>query len=543
MSGLFVIDEEGLKNNPNLHFDPQNAAAHLNDSHQSFQMLKEGLTPEQVEILENVTQVDGFNVDGKDDDITESAELIDPETGEVIDINDGDYTLDELGFIDPTRLKTLVMEAFYSFKMESARNAIVQRYNELAAKKIQLTSKGNIGKLEADNVNSLLDGSLYDNIVMESFTKEPTKVNFNIVMEEVDAGKAALAAGATIISVTLLYKLVKWWMNVWNKNGAANKSIGDNVKTITERGARLRSGDGIILNNQSATKELKQLIEKEKAANINSSDLNEAISKLQQGEISKEDSKKIAELIVDRTARIGFNSVYSNFWQSILTATASDGIAVNKAYADATKVACDSAAALLSLTTARLEKIRNTPPNEAVPNSNESEYNQHIANINSWAKVNGFQSGINPDNYQENTNNFFNHVTTKVTKSIPTPEKLDLSKFNVESFTSETFGSINEDLTATMNSFLEDLEKTGGKEEGKVKIMGKSFGKGSGNVEGGSVNKGDDIQKDTRIREYNRAGEVFRGTMNVMRTLHSVRNNLGKGLQALNKATEILDSN
>lgn len=541
MTGLFMLDEEGLKNNPNLHFDPQNPSAHLDVNHPNFKELKKGLTPEQIEILENVTQVDGFEVDGSDE-VDESMELIDPDTGEVVDLMGGEFTLDELGFIDPSRLKTLVMEAFYNYKMNNALNLINSRYDELHQKQLSLSVRGAIGSLEADNVNTLLSGSLYDSLIMESFTKEPTRVNFNLVMEEVDAGKAALAAGATVIGVALLYKLVKWFMNVWNKNGAANQSIGDNVKTITERGARLASANDIILNNQQATAELKKLIDRAGKSNINTSELNTALSSISDAEMSREQSKKVAGILLDVGARVRLGNTYSNFWQSWLTNAAVGGVAVNKAYGDATKNACDSAAALLSMATGRLEKIRNTPANEVIPDSNESEYNQHISNIDNWAKLNGFTSGIASGNFQETTNNFTNHVMERVTKTIPLPQKLDTTKANFQIFSSETFGSINEDLSKTMSEFLSDLEKTGGKEEGKIKVLGKSFGEGSGNVAGGAVNKGDNVQKDTRIREYNRAGEIFRGTMNVMRALHTVRNNLGGGLRALEEAGSVLDA-
>ena len=89
MPSLFhIIDEESLSKNPNLKFDPQNPSAHLQIDHPKFQELKEGLTPEQIEILETVTQVDGFEVDednrvSDDDDL----ELVDPMTGELEKFN------------------------------------------------------------------------------------------------------------------------------------------------------------------------------------------------------------------------------------------------------------------------------------------------------------------------------------------------------------------------------------------------------------------------------------------------------------------------
>ena len=211
---LHVIDEESLSKNPNLKFDPQNPSAHLQPEHPKFQELKEGLTPEQIEILETVSQVDGFDVEEEnrvsdDDDL----ELVDPMTGELEKLNADEYTLDELGFIDPTHLKKITMEAFNTERLDHINGLIQDRYNELNAKGAELFHKRLISRLEANNVNALLGGTLYDNVVMESFTQYPTVVNYNVVMEEIDAGKAALAAGGAIIGVTILYKLVKWFLN------------------------------------------------------------------------------------------------------------------------------------------------------------------------------------------------------------------------------------------------------------------------------------------------------------------------------------------
>lgn len=540
MPSLFhVIDENSLKNNPNLKFDPQNASAHLNESHPTFAQLKDGLKPEQIELLESVTQVDGFNVDGSDDG-DEKLELIDPETGELVDIADGQYTLDELGFIDPTHLKTLVMEAFYSLKLEHANSLINQRYDELHGKHINLAKAGYVGKMEANNVNMLLGGGLYDNVIMESFTREPTKTNFNVVMEEIDAGKAAMVAGGAVIGAALIYKLIKWFMNTWNKNGTANQSIGDNIKTMTERSARLESAADIIITAQKATQELKTLIANTSNNNIDKNTLNAALTKInkQDPQQDKQFAAELAKLIISSKIQVAMANTYSNLWQAWLTSTPSNNVTVNKAFGVATKAATDAAAAIISLSVSRLEKIRNTPANVTISDSVDTEYAKHVSSIDAWAKMCGFSSGVVMANIQETTNNLANHVLEHVVKPIPIPAGIKITSSNIQIFDVETFGAINEDLTETVGNFAEDLKKTGGTE--KKKFMG--LGAGTGEIEGGSVDKGGDVQKDTRVREYNKSAEMFRGAMNVMRSLHSVRNSIGRGLKTINDQMAIIDS-
>ena len=254
MPSLFhIIDEESLSKNPNLKFDPQNPSAHLQIDHPKFQDLKEGLTPEQIEILETVTQVDGFEVDDDkrvDDDV--DMEFIDPDTGELEKFNADEFTLDELGFIDPSNLKKITMEAFNTERLDHINGLIQDRYNELSAKGAELFHKRLVSRLEANNVNALLGGTLYDNVVMESFTQYPTVVNYNVVMEEIDAGKTALAAGGAIIGVTILYKLIKWCLNAWNKNSVASGAIGANIKAIQERKDRLENATDVIKTAQDA---------------------------------------------------------------------------------------------------------------------------------------------------------------------------------------------------------------------------------------------------------------------------------------------------
>lgn len=544
MPSLFhIIDDESLSKNPNLKFDPQNPSAHLQHEHPKFQELKEGLTPEQIEILETVTQVDGFEVD-EDNRVDDDAdmEFVDPNTGELEKFNADDFTLDELGFIDPANLKKITMEAFNTERLDHINGLIQDRYTELSAKGAELFHKRLVSRLEANNVNALLGGTLYDNVVMESFTQYPTVVNYNVVMEEIEAGKAALAAGGAIIGVTILYKLIKWCLNAWNKNAVASGAIGANIKAIQERKDRLENAGDVIKTAQeafakaqakfaAATKEGEGISKKEEKK------YRDLITKINKPEnlTDNNTAKEFLKALADVKARANLAPVYSNLWISILTSSGvsvgSGTMQVNQDFVTKMIGAMNACQSISNAAQAKLENINDTPPNEAVDSDKDQTYKQGVQTIKVFAAACGFT--LNEANFNSSAPEFGNHViaqiTAKVDKDIP--EKPTQASFSM--FTEDTFSVITEEFTKQVEAFGKTLTELAGSEGYLKGTIGKKESK---------VDVGAGVQKDSRLTEYNKASMHFRGAMNVLRAIHSIRNNVGRGLVAINDGYDFLEN-
>ncbi len=544
MPSLFhVIDEDSLSKNPNLKFDPQNPSAHLQPEHPKFQELKEGLTPEQIEILETVSQVDGFDVEEEnrisdDDDL----ELVDPMTGELEKFNADEYTLDELGFIDPTHLKKITMEAFNTERLDHINGLIQDRYNELNAKGAELFHKRLISRLEANNVNALLGGTLYDNVVMESFTQYPTVVNYNVVMEEIEAGKAALAAGGAIIGVTILYKLVKWFLNAWNKNAVASGAIGANIKAIQERKDRLENAADVIKTAQDAFTKAQAKFNKDVSDSPamtakEEKKFRDLISKINKPENISDDNtaKEFLKAFADAKARANLVPVYSNLWVSILTnsgvSVGSGTVQVNQDFVTKMIAAMNACQSICNAAQAKLENIRDTAANATVDSDKDQTYQQGVQAIKVFAGACGFT--LNEANFNSSAPEFGNHVITQITAKVDKeiPEKPTQANFSM--FTEETFAVITDEFMKQVNDFGETLKDLAGK-DGK-------FGTNWGKTES-KVDVGDGVQKDSRLTEYNKASMYFRGAMNVLRAIHSIRNNVGRGLVAINNGYDFLEN-
>lgn len=544
MPSLFhIIDDESLSKNPNLKFDPQNPSAHLQQEHPKFQELKEGLTPEQIEILETVTQVDGFEVD-EDNRVDDDAdmEFVDPNTGELEKFNADDFTLDELGFIDPANLKKITMEAFNTERLDHINGLIQDRYTELSAKGAELFHKRLVSRLEANNVNALLGGTLYDNVVMESFTQYPTVVNYNLVMEEIDAGKAALAAGGAIIGVTILYKLIKWCLNAWNKNAVASGAIGANIKAMQERKDRLENAGDVIKTAQeafakaqakfaAATKEGEGIGKKEEKK------YRDLITKINKPEnlTDNDTAKEFLKALADVKARANLAPVYSNLWVSILTSSGvsvgSGTMQVNQDFVTKMIGAMNACQSICNAAQAKLENIRDTAANATVDSDKDQTYAQGVQAIKVFAAACGFT--LNEANFNSSAPEFGNHVITQITAKVDKdmPEKPTQANFSM--FTEDTFSVITDEFTKQVEAFGKTLTELAGSEGYLKGTIGKKESK---------VAVGAGVQKDSRLTEYNKASMHFRGAMNVLRAIHSIRNNVGRGLVAINNGYDFLEN-
>ena len=538
---LHIVDTDSLEKDPNLKFDPQNASAFLNNDHPKFQELKEGLTPEQIEILENVTQVDGFELKDHDEKILNGdEEFIDPDTGEKIKLDDTDLTLDDLGFVDPSKLRTLTLEAFYHFEAYELQQKISGAYGELSTLSKELARTGYVSRLQADNINGLLGGGLYDNVVMESFTKLPTKTNFNLVMEEVDHAKAALAAGAGVVGAAVLYKLIKWFLNSWNKNAVASGSIAGNIKNMQERAERLKNSTDII---NTANTALAQTIQDLKNSGELNNSLKPFLTKLQ-GMQNVSDQNQAMQLMGELEKAVSIKALkpyYSNMWLSISTGqqvqVGSGSFIANQAFFAAIPLVIGACKELQNIVNSQVENIRTTGADKAIQDK-DTEYKKALDSFKQFGGIVGYTQ--QSDNVFEYCNGMMNHILQNIVaplsdsfiiKDVPNAQKMQVVN-------AEAWNNVDDDYEKEVSDFQESITSLNGK-EGKAGV----FGIGAKAAEPDKVQQGNDVQKDSRIAEYEKITQAFRGSMCVMRALLAIRNNLGKGLAALNKETEKLYGN
>lgn len=533
---LHILDTDSLEKDPNLKFDPQNASAHLNDNHPTFQDLKEGLTPEQVEILENVTQVDGYELrDQQEHTLNGDEEFIDPETGEKIKIEDTDLTLSDLGFVDPQQLRVLTMEAFYNFNTMELYQTTMGAYGELARLQRQVGKAGFISRVQANNINAAMGGGLYDNVVMESFTQLPTKTNFNLVMEEMDTAKTAMAVGGAIVGATILYKLIKWFMNSWNKNAVASGSIAGNIKNIQERRERLNNSSDIINKANTA---LAQTIEDLKRSGEMKNEMRDFLSKIQSMK-NVNDQQAAINLLGQLELGVAINAikpVYSNLWLSLSTGqqvkVGGGSLIVNKAFFDSIPLAIGTCKEIQNLVNSQIENIRTTGADKAIQDK-DAEYKKALDTLKQFGQIMGYtQTAEKIDEY---CNGLMSHILQNVVaplgdnimiKDVPKPEQLNV-------INPEAWANVNDDYEKDVAEFQKRITDLTGREEvknwmGQVKQAGQQD----------TVNQGNDVQRDSRLAEYEKLTHAFRGSMLVMRALLALRNNVGRGLTALNQASE-----
>lgn len=533
---LYQLDTDSLEKDPNLKFDPQNASAHLPHYHPEFQKLKEGLTPEQIEILENTTQVDGFDLkDTEEHLLNGDEEFIDPDTGEVIKLTDADLTLADLGFVDPTQLRTLVMEAFYNHAAYELQDKVQSAFGELTQIQQQLRRTGFISRVQANNINTVLGGGLYDNVVMESFTQLPTKTNFKIVMEEVDTAKTALAVGGTIVGATILYKLIKWFLNSWNKNAVASGSIAGNIKNIQERKERLKNSDDIINKANTA---LAQTVQDLKRSGELKNEMREFLAKIQSME-NVSDQNQALKLMGDLEKGVAINALrpyYSNLWLSLSinqqVKVGGGNFIANKAFFDAIPLAIGACKEVQNIVNAQIENIRTTGADKAIQDK-DSEYKKALEVFKQFGGIVGYNQ--NSDKLDEYCNGLMSHILQNVVaplgdnivvKDAPTAEQIQV-------INPDAWANVNDDYEKDVVEFQKRITELTGKEEVKTWLGGV---KEAGQPD--LVNQGGDAQRDSRLAEYEKLTQAFRGSMSVMRALLAIRNNVGRGLTALNNASE-----
>lgn len=242
-------------------------------------------------IIEEVVGVDGDDDESEEEELREEREMknlfeqlyeIDPDTKEVFvkgsayDLKQWDEDMVCFTFGDPERV--IALEAAISpgerylsrcFDKLSTKHSqladVVRRHsNSLRAK--------TISKAFAQDFKQVM-GYPLPNIHMESFTAFPSSTNYSIAMEEMSNQQIALAAGASLAGIAVVYKLVQWFAKALNKNSLATGSISKNFQAYAERRETLRNMPADLKkakeNMSTALAEVKQSFGDNNDPNIN----------------------------------------------------------------------------------------------------------------------------------------------------------------------------------------------------------------------------------------------------------------------------------
>lgn len=210
-------------------------------------------------IIEEVVAVDGDDEEDEEEELRDEREMktlfeqlyeIDPDTKEVFvkgsayDLKKWDEDMVCFTFGDPERVIALeaaispgeryLSKCFDRLAMKHSQLAdVVRRHsNNLRAK--------TISKSFAQDFKQVM-GYPIPNVHMESFTVMPSPTNYNIAMEEMTNQQMALAAGAGIAGVAVIYKLIQWFARALNKNSLATKSISENFQAYADRREMLKN--------------------------------------------------------------------------------------------------------------------------------------------------------------------------------------------------------------------------------------------------------------------------------------------------------------
>lgn len=507
---LHIVDIEGLEKNPNLKFDPQNAASFLDPEHPGFKEMALGLTPEQIEVLQSTTQVAGYDDPYEGEDVLHGGEtFLDPDTGEEIKLNDSDITFDDIGFVDPEKLRSITLEAFHNPRFYGLDKSINTKRRELESLRLHLESRGLISNLDAQNVNNALGGLLFGNVIMESFTKQPTKCNFKVVMEEVSHAQTALAAGGAIVGATILYKLVKWFLNSWNRNGGAGSSIAQNIQAIRDRGPMLKAQDNVV-----------------KTANIA---LNKASAdfKKELGNLSEVTDIQQAIKIVERVEKEALKNTFSNLWLSIATSStvnvAGGTFQANNAFfKQVIPSAIDACLNLQNVINNQVEIIRTSSADKTIQ-PKDDDYNRALESFKAFGKACGYT--VESNDIYEYATGLMRHISDNIVKVFGDVKQITKvpSADSVGIIEPDAFNKVDDNYLKTVSSFKDEIQG--------LQNVGGTLGLNNGMDK---TKEGKAVQRSSKVSEYEKLSKAFRAEMCILRGILNIRNNIGKGLNALN---------
>ncbi|MGB4899110.1 MAG: hypothetical protein WBP57_11910, partial [Ignavibacteria bacterium] len=161
------------------------------------------------------------------------------------------------------------------------------------------------------------------NVHMESFTSQPSSTNYSIAMEEMTGQQTALAAGAGLAGIAIIYKLIQWFAKSLNKNTLATNSITENIKAYSERKEMLKNMPSDMAKLKANVENaLKELINADNAADTK--DMNAAIANLQK-KFSQNDGEGAFDEVVLLSLQKKLKGKLTPFMLGILEATINYG--------------------------------------------------------------------------------------------------------------------------------------------------------------------------------------------------------------------------
>ena len=210
-------------------------------------------------IIEEVVGVDGDDDEDEREELREEREMknlfeqlyeVDPDTKEVFvkgsayDLKKWDEDMVCFTFGDPERVIALEAaispgERYLSKCFDRLNTKHTELANVMRRHSNALRAK-TISKAFAQDFKQVM-GYPLPNIHMESFTTMPSSTNYSIAMEEMSNQQIALAAGASLAGIAVVYKLVQWFAKALNKNSLATGSISKNFQAFSERRETLRN--------------------------------------------------------------------------------------------------------------------------------------------------------------------------------------------------------------------------------------------------------------------------------------------------------------
>lgn len=230
-------------------------------SPEAYKGLADGLSINNAEqaIIDEISGVDGDEDDSEAEELEteretktlfESLYEIDPDTKEVF-VKGSAYDLkkwedDMVCFVfgDPERV--VAMEDSIS----PAERRLTQAWDRIEHKRTALSQivKRHANTLRAQTISKAFAvdyqavmGHPMPNIRMESFTTEPSTTNYSLAMEEMTSAQMAMAAGAGLVGVGIIYKMIQWFARSLNRNGDATNSISQNFKGYSDRKERIKN--------------------------------------------------------------------------------------------------------------------------------------------------------------------------------------------------------------------------------------------------------------------------------------------------------------
>lgn len=494
------------------------------------------ITKAEQSIIDEVTGVDGSEEeDDEEDELREERDMktmfeqlyeIDPETKEVFvkgsayDLKKWDEDMVCFTFGDATRV--IALESAIS----PSERYLTKCFNKLTSKRTKLASiiQNHSKHLHAKTISKdfakdfkAVMGYPIPNLHMESFTTLPSPTNYTIAMEEMSGQQAALAAGAGLAGIAIIYKLIQWFAKALNKNSLATNSISENLKAYSERREMLNNLPADMSKlRANLDSSVKQLLAADDGNTTQ--DINNAIARLQQKFSSNDaqgayDELNVALLQKNLTGKI------TPFMLATL-----EGNLVNGFWESMTSVVMEAKKAQTTIL-ARIEDLNKQYTSDKISENNlaKSGYvtlNKAIIGLGLSKLINDPASSItfsiNPsvDNWEE-FSSWFSATSTQT--FTPYQDARSISK---KPWIPYTLAKIDPTVFASLDSnYVDSLIKVANQLKSQAEDAAKK---------GREASKENKIEKGDRAKELMQLSKEFQYVSSVVRFVIFARNDLGK---------------